>query len=81
MYAITGAFGQTGLALSQALLDAGQSIGQRVGHRAHCGKADPFEARSRCLGKCFEKRRRALSCGCMQPSKQSNRQANTCATL
>lgn len=26
MYAITGAFGQTGLALSQALLDAGQSI-------------------------------------------------------
>jgi hypothetical protein len=58
MYAITGAFGQTGLALSQALLDAGQSIGQRVGHRAHCGKADPFEARSRCLGKCFEKRRR-----------------------
>ncbi len=26
MYAITGAFGQTGLALSQALIDAGQSI-------------------------------------------------------
>jgi uncharacterized protein YbjT (DUF2867 family) len=26
MYAITGAFGQTGLAMSQALLDAGQSI-------------------------------------------------------